>query len=144
STPCRSTPRSARASRPRPRSPSSSTARCSPSSGRSTCPDGDPPLPLAGGDDVGQADAMSHLSRAVEETAEAAAEQTAELAEAIARRGWGVATAESLTGGTIATVLAAAPQAGTWLRGSVVAYAAEVKFGLLGVPRGPVVTEECA
>lgn len=87
---------------------------------------------------------MSHLSTAVTETAEAATDLATDLAEAVARRGWGVATAESLTGGTMASLLAAAPQAGDWFRGSVVAYTAEVKFDLLGVPRGPVVTEECA
>lgn len=87
---------------------------------------------------------MSHLSTTVTETAEAASDLATDLADAVARRGWGVATAESLTGGTLASVLAAAPRAGEWFRGSVVAYTAEVKFDLLGVPRGPVVTEECA
>ncbi|MCL3861681.1 CinA family protein [Actinotalea sp. K2] len=87
---------------------------------------------------------MSHLSRAVGQTADAAEDHTKELVEALGRRGWGVATAESLTGGTIATVLAAAPSSGDWLRGGVVAYSPEVKFGLLEVPRGSVVTQECA
>lgn len=87
---------------------------------------------------------MSHLSAAVTETAAAATDLATDLADAVAQRGWGVATAESLTGGTVASVLAAAPQAGDWFRGSVVAYSPEVKFDLLGVPRGPVVTEECA
>jgi nicotinamide-nucleotide amidase len=87
---------------------------------------------------------MSHLSTSVEATADAAQQRAETLADAVARRGWTVATAESLTGGTIATVLAAAPSAGTWFRGAVVAYSAEVKFDLLGVPCGPVVTEECA
>ena len=86
----------------------------------------------------------THLTTAVEATADAAQQHATALADAVGRRGWTVATAESLTGGTIATVLAAAPSAGTWFRGSVVTYSAEVKFDLLGVPRGPVVTEECA
>lgn len=84
------------------------------------------------------------LHRAVTDTADAAGELAGDLAKALDRRGWTVATAESLTGGTIATVLAAATDAQTWFRGSVVAYSPEVKFGLLDVPRGPVVTEECA
>lgn len=86
---------------------------------------------------------MEHLETAVVRTADAAQELTTGLADAVAAVGWHVATAESLTAGTIATVLAAAPSATTWLRGSLVAYSPEVKFGL-GVPRGPVVTEECA
>ncbi|MBX9243476.1 CinA family protein [Actinotalea ferrariae] len=87
---------------------------------------------------------MSNLSTAVETTAAAAEDLTDGLAEALGQRGWTVATAESLTAGTIGTVLAAAPQATAWFRGTIACYSPEVKFGLLGVPRGPVVTEECA
>jgi nicotinamide-nucleotide amidase len=36
------------------------------------------------------------------------------------------------------------PGASTWLRGSIVAYSPEVKFSVLGVPDGPVVTEIAA
>jgi nicotinamide-nucleotide amidase len=36
------------------------------------------------------------------------------------------------------------PGASRWFRGSVVSYASEVKFTVLGVPEGPVVTEEAA
>lgn len=87
---------------------------------------------------------MSDLHIAVERTADAAADLLDGIEESLTARGWSVATAESLTGGTIATVLTAGPGAAAWFRGSIVAYDAEVKFGLLGVPRGPVVTEECA
>ena len=87
---------------------------------------------------------MSDLSTAVSRTADAAQRLAADLPDLLERRGWTVGTAESLTGGTIAGVLAAAPSAQEWLRGAVVAYTPEVKFGLLGVPEGPVVTEECA
>ncbi|WP_149203547.1 CinA family protein [Actinotalea subterranea] len=86
---------------------------------------------------------MSHLSTAVEATA-AAAELCEGLAAAVAQRGWHVATAESLTAGTVGTVLAAAPDATSWYRGTIAAYSPEVKFSLLDVPRGPVVTRECA
>jgi nicotinamide-nucleotide amidase len=87
---------------------------------------------------------MSHLSTSVETTAQAAQDLTTELADAVARKGWGVGTAESLTGGTIASVLSAAPDASTWFRGAVVAYTPQVKFDVLGVRPGPVVTEDCA
>lgn len=60
------------------------------------------------------------------------------------QQGLTVAAAESLTGGAVSSALAAAPDAARWYRGAVVAYAAEVKFGVLGVTPGPVATEECA
>ena len=69
------------------------------------------------------------------------AEQIAEIAEAA---GVTVAVAESLTGGKLACHLAAAPSSSTWFRGGVVAYSSEVKYEVLGVPRGPVVSEACA
>ncbi len=87
---------------------------------------------------------MSTLSSAIRLTGDAARDSAADLARVVAERGLTVGTAESLTAGTIATVLAAAPGATTWLRGSIVAYSPDVKFGLLAVPPGPVVTRECA
>ena len=87
---------------------------------------------------------MSQMRTAVDASADVARELATELAEAVSRRGWTVATAESLTGGGTASVLSAAPSASDWFRGSIVAYSPEVKFTVLGVPRGPVVTEECA
>jgi len=36
------------------------------------------------------------------------------------------------------------PGASDWFRGSVVSYASEVKYRVLGVPEGPVVTEAAA
>lgn len=47
-----------------------------------------------------------------------------------------IAVAESLTGGMVATALAAAEAAGEWSRGSLVAYSSEAKHELLGVPDG--------
>lgn len=71
-----------------------------------------------------------------------------ELAERIAERAAhtsaAIATCESLTGGAIASALAAAPGASGWFTGSIVAYRDTVKFGLLGVDPGPVVTATCA
>ena len=52
--------------------------------------------------------------------------------------------AESLTGGLIASRLVNVPGASTWFRGGVVAYDSQVKFDVLGVPAGPVVTESAA
>ena len=50
--------------------------------------------------------------------------------------------AESLTGGMIAARLCDIPGASQAFRGSIVSYASDVKFDLLGVPEGPVVSEE--
>lgn len=55
-----------------------------------------------------------------------------------------VAAAESLTCGQLAADLGAGPDASTWFRGGVVAYASDVKFDVLGVTPGPVVTDRCA
>ncbi|WP_367620172.1 CinA family protein [Nocardia sp. PE-7] len=55
-----------------------------------------------------------------------------------------IATAESLTAGNVATALGAAADAAVWYRGGVVAYAAEVKRCVLGVPEVPVVSETAA
>ena len=66
------------------------------------------------------------------------------IADAAVRCGVSVGVAESLTGGAVAATLGAAGDASTWFRGGVVAYASEVKFDLLGVPEGPVVTTAAA
>lgn len=49
--------------------------------------------------------------------------------------------AESLTGGLIASRICDIPGASETFRGSIVSYASEVKFDVLGVPEGPVVSE---
>ena len=73
---------------------------------------------------------------------------TAEIAERIGRAalaaGLRVAVAESLTSGAIAGALGAATEASSWFAGGVVAYAADVKFKVLDVDPGPVVTPRCA
>src|SRR3982751_2909607 len=81
---------------------------------------------------------------APDELSEDAAALAHDIAELADKRDVTVAVAESLTGGKLACHLAAAPSSGEWFRGGVVAYAAEVKFGLLDVPVGPVITEACA
>jgi len=66
------------------------------------------------------------------------------VARALAADGWTVGLAESLTGGLAASRLVNVPGASAWFRGSVVSYASEVKYDVLGVPEGPVVSEEAA
>jgi nicotinamide-nucleotide amidase len=68
-------------------------------------------------------------------------DQSEHLAQAALDCGCAVAVAESLTSGAMASALGAAPQASEWFRGAVVAYSADVKHGLLGVPEGPVVSK---
>lgn len=55
-----------------------------------------------------------------------------------------ISAAESLTSGAIASALGEAEDASNWFRGAVVAYSPQVKFDVLGVTPGPVVTAECA
>ncbi len=59
-------------------------------------------------------------------------------------RGLSLGLAESVTGGLVSGRLTAIPGASDVLRGSIVSYASEVKFDLLGVDRGPVVNERTA
>ncbi|MGI9602412.1 MAG: competence/damage-inducible protein A [Acidimicrobiales bacterium] len=59
-------------------------------------------------------------------------------------RGLTLGVAESLTGGLIASRLVDVPGASASFRGGIVSYASEVKFDVLGVPEGPVVTEAAA
>jgi nicotinamide-nucleotide amidase len=66
------------------------------------------------------------------------------VAALVAERRLSLAVAESLTGGLVASRLVNVPGAGDWFLGGVVSYDSEVKFSLLDVPRGPVVTREAA
>ena len=59
-------------------------------------------------------------------------------------RGLTLAVAESVTGGMVGARLTSVPGSSDVLRGGVVAYASDVKFDLLGVPEGPVVTPDAA
>jgi nicotinamide-nucleotide amidase len=59
-------------------------------------------------------------------------------------RGLTLATAESVTGGLIASRLTDIPGASDVFRGAVVSYASEVKYAVLEVPEGPVVSAEAA
>ncbi len=66
------------------------------------------------------------------------------VGQALQARGLTLAVAESLTGGLVAARLVDVPGASAWFRGGVVSYASDVKFSVLGVPEGPVVTPETA
>ncbi len=65
------------------------------------------------------------------------------LAE-LEKRGWTLGTAESVTGGLVSGRLTGIPGASQVFTGSIVSYDSEVKFDLLGVDRGPVVSEAAA
>ena len=66
------------------------------------------------------------------------------VAAALAARGLTLGLAESLTGGLLASRLTGVAGVSEVFRGSVVSYASEVKFDLLGVPEGPVVSAAAA
>ena len=66
------------------------------------------------------------------------------VAELAAKRELRVVTSESLTSGTVAARLGAGPNAADWFGGGIVAYQEPVKFDVLGVEEGPVVTRACA
>jgi nicotinamide-nucleotide amidase len=59
-------------------------------------------------------------------------------------RGWSLGLAESVTGGLVSGRLTSIPGSSEVLRGCVVSYASDVKFDVLDVPRGPVVSEAAA
>jgi nicotinamide-nucleotide amidase len=59
-------------------------------------------------------------------------------------RGQSLALAESVTGGLVAGRITSVPGASEVFRGGIVSYASDVKFSLLGVPEGPVVSEAAA
>jgi nicotinamide-nucleotide amidase len=66
------------------------------------------------------------------------------VAALLLERGVTLAVAESLTGGLIASRLVNVAGASSWFRGGLVSYASQIKFDLLDVPEGPVVSAEAA
>ena len=69
----------------------------------------------------------------------------AEVGRLLVARGLTLAVAESLTGGLRGLPgRRPCPGASEWFKGGVVAYDSQVKFDLLGVPEGPVVSEAAA
>ena len=73
-------------------------------------------------------------------------EQTMEsvVLDLLRERGLSLAVAESLTGGLVGARLTSVAGASDVFRGAVVSYASEVKYDLLDVPRGPVVSHDAA
>lgn len=73
-------------------------------------------------------------------------EQTMEsvVVDLLRERGLTLGLAESVTGGLLAGRITSVPGCSDVFRGSIVGYASEVKFDVLGVPEGPVVSEEAA
>ena len=66
------------------------------------------------------------------------------IAQLAKDHGFRVGAAESLTGGAVSSALAMGSQAAEWYHGAVVSYSPTVKYDLLGVTPGPLVTERCA
>ena len=66
------------------------------------------------------------------------------IAQLAADAGLTVGAAESLTGGAVSSALARGPGAADWYRGCLVSYGAQVKYDVLGVTPGPLVSERCA
>ena len=67
-----------------------------------------------------------------------------DIAELAKEHGFRVGAAESLTGGAVSSALAMGEGAADWYHGCVVSYSPTVKYDLLGVTPGPLVTERCA
>ena len=59
-------------------------------------------------------------------------------------RGWTLGIAESVTGGLVGGRITSIPGASRTFRGGIISYASEVKFEVLGVDHGPVVSEQAA
>ncbi len=66
------------------------------------------------------------------------------VADLLLERDLTLGVAESLTGGLVASRLAETEGASQWFRGSVVSYDSKVKYDLLDVPEGPVVSADAA
>jgi nicotinamide-nucleotide amidase len=64
--------------------------------------------------------------------------------EMLRLRGLTLGLAESVTGGLVGARLTGVVGASDVFRGSIVSYASDVKFSVLGVPEGPVVSEAAA
>jgi len=68
----------------------------------------------------------------------------AEVGRLLEARGLTLAVAESLTGGLVASRAVSVAGSSEWFKGGVVAYDSQVKFDVLGVPPGPVISETAA
>jgi nicotinamide-nucleotide amidase len=59
-------------------------------------------------------------------------------------RNWTLGVAESVTGGLVGGRITAIPGSSRTFRGGIISYASDVKFDVLGVDNGPVVSERAA
>jgi nicotinamide-nucleotide amidase len=66
------------------------------------------------------------------------------VAALLKAQGLTLGVAESLTGGLVGARMTEAEGATDFMRGSIVAYQSQVKYDVLGVPEGPVVSEQAA
>jgi len=66
------------------------------------------------------------------------------VARLLVARGLTLAVAESVTGGLVGARLTAVPGASDWFKGAIVSYDSQVKYSVLGVPEGPVVSAGAA
>jgi nicotinamide-nucleotide amidase len=78
------------------------------------------------------------------ELSDRSVELAAAISDRLQRSNRTVSVAESLTSGSLACHLGSAEGSGEWFSGGVIAYAKQVKFTVLGVEPGPVVTDRCA
>lgn len=87
-----------------------------------------------------------HVRALVGESVFGTDDETMESAVAalLTAQGKSLGLAESLTGGLASARLVNVPGASHWFRGAVVAYDAAVKFSVLDVPEGPVVSDKAA
>ena len=60
------------------------------------------------------------------------------------QRDWTLGIAESVTGGLVGGRITAIPGSSRTFRGGIISYASDVKFDVLGVDNGPVVSEHAA
>jgi nicotinamide-nucleotide amidase len=67
-----------------------------------------------------------------------------DIAQLATDHGFRVGAAESLTGGAVSSALAMGEAAAEWYHGCVVSYSPTVKYDVLGVTPGPLVSDRCA
>ena len=91
-------------------------------------------------------DEESHLREILGDLVFAVDDETMEsvVLGLLRENGLTLGVAESLTGGMVGARLTAIPGASDVFRGAVVAYSSAVKYGVLGIPKGPVVSEMTA
>ena len=98
---------------------------------------------------LGRSEVMAESLKGINDAAKSKAAKDRTAMESVVLgilrgRGLTLGLAESVTGGLVGGRLTNVPGSSSVFRGAVVSYASDVKFGVLGVERGPVVSEEAA